>query len=484
MKIKPRQPDELDQTLLALLHSDLGVFTEWGFGALAGEGTPFVPNWHVDAIAWHLTLCALGKIQRLLITVPPRALKSHCASVCLPAWILGRDPKAKLMCVSYGDKPALEFATNTRTLMRLHDYHLAFPETVLVDSSLDMLRTSAGGYRMATSVTGAATGFGCGYLIVDDMTKASASSNERLKAIDMFQTTLLSRLNNKKSDVVIVVAQRTHIDDLPGYLIDRGGWMHLDLPAIAQTNSLIDIGQPRSFLRKRGEILHPEREDKATLDQIHKDIGDAAFAAQYLGRPGAPQGAAFRGKWFPRYAEPYSLGRYDHRVFVIDTAFTAATTSDHSVCSVFGVWGDNSDLLDVLRERVDFEDLVKNVHRMIDKYKPTHIFIETSANGHPLYQLLRKKYGRGIHAIVSHMSKEDRAARVIGYLQRGKIRIPQRAAWLSAWENEVLSFPSSMYDDQVDTLVYFASYAERGFRNKPAIEWFKRPAPGRLVAYS
>jgi predicted phage terminase large subunit-like protein len=97
--------------------------------------------------------------------------------------------------------------------------------------------------------------------------------------------------------------------------------------------------------------------------------------------------------------------------------------------------------------------------------------------------VLRKRFERGLHLITPQISKEDRAARVQPYLQQRKIRLPRKAPWLAAWEAEIFSFPSTMYDDQVDTLVYFASYAPKGFRIKASIEWFSRPPPGRLFSY-
>jgi hypothetical protein len=51
--------------------------------------TPYLPNWHIDAIAWHLQQVAAGELRRLIITLPPRHLKSLCASVALPAWLSG-----------------------------------------------------------------------------------------------------------------------------------------------------------------------------------------------------------------------------------------------------------------------------------------------------------------------------------------------------------------------------------------------------------
>src|SRR6516164_7837422 len=62
----------------------------------------FLPNWHIEVIAAKLEACRQGKIRRLIINVPPRHLKSICGSISLPAWILGHDPSAQILCVSYG----------------------------------------------------------------------------------------------------------------------------------------------------------------------------------------------------------------------------------------------------------------------------------------------------------------------------------------------------------------------------------------------
>jgi hypothetical protein len=46
-----------------------------------------------------------GKIRRLIINLPPRHLKSLMASIAFPAWCLGHDPSAQILCVSYGISP-------------------------------------------------------------------------------------------------------------------------------------------------------------------------------------------------------------------------------------------------------------------------------------------------------------------------------------------------------------------------------------------
>jgi hypothetical protein len=73
----------------------------------------------------------------------------------------------------------------------------------------------------------------------------------------------VSRLNDKEKGPVVVVMRRLHENDLAGYLIEHGSWHHLDLPAIAVDDSVIPAGHGKLITRRRGEVLHPERESKA-----------------------------------------------------------------------------------------------------------------------------------------------------------------------------------------------------------------------------
>jgi hypothetical protein len=91
----PRPPD--NATLLAaILGTDLYSFVQASFPIVSGGGR-FLPNWHVEAICHELSRVVKGETKRLVITVPPRSLKSICASVCLPAFILGHDPARRII---------------------------------------------------------------------------------------------------------------------------------------------------------------------------------------------------------------------------------------------------------------------------------------------------------------------------------------------------------------------------------------------------
>src|ERR1700761_7301222 len=129
---------------------------------------------YLEAMACQIEEVANGDCRRLLITIPPRHLKSVTASVAFPAWLLGRDPRLRLICASYGHELSRAHARNFRRVIGTRWYGNVFPETQgsIVKNSDSEVHTRQGGFRMALSVDGAFTGFGGDVLIVDDLMKA------------------------------------------------------------------------------------------------------------------------------------------------------------------------------------------------------------------------------------------------------------------------------------------------------------------------
>ena len=119
--IKDLSPHEYD----AILRSDLGYFAERCFYELNPQAA-FLPNWHIEVIAAKLAAVAQGKIQRLIINLPPRHLKSLIASIAFPAWCLGHDPSAQILCVSYAQDLADKLARDCRSIMMRPWYRRLF----------------------------------------------------------------------------------------------------------------------------------------------------------------------------------------------------------------------------------------------------------------------------------------------------------------------------------------------------------------------
>src|SRR6202035_4256090 len=130
--------------------------------------------------------------------------------------------------------------------------------------------TTNQGFRYSTSVGGTLTGRGGNLIIVDDPIKPedALSDAKRSSVNEWFDRTLYSRLDDKRNDVIILIMQRLHIDDLTGHVLGKEPWVHLNLPAIAETEQSIQIGPNRFHTQRPGELLHEARESKADLDRI------------------------------------------------------------------------------------------------------------------------------------------------------------------------------------------------------------------------
>src|SRR5262245_14092959 len=182
-------------------------------------------------------------------------------------------------------------------------YRALFPRMQPARDSGSELVTTDSGSRYATSVGGTLTGRGADLIIVDDPLKAEEAMSEpaRRRVIDWYAGTLVSRLNDKEHGPIVVVMQRLHENDLAGYLLGQGGWEHLDLPAIAFSDSVIPLGHGREMRRRAGDILHAQRESEEALDRIKAEIGSLMFSAQYQQQPIPLEGNLIRREWFRCY---------------------------------------------------------------------------------------------------------------------------------------------------------------------------------------
>jgi hypothetical protein len=232
-----------DIALQALLAHDLMAFTEFAFSVVR-PGIQFKPNWHLEAVTHKLAQVAKGEVRRLIITLPPRSLKSLCASVALPAWFLGHYPWERVVVVSYSDLLSRAHANDFRCLVNHPLYQATFTGMKLVRETDREIATSKRGKRISTSLDGTLTGLGGNLIIIDDPIKLGDAMSEtvRERVIEWYRSTLLSRGDDKTKTRIVVVMQRVHQDDLVGYLQEQGGFEVLNLPAIAQMSEVYGLG--------------------------------------------------------------------------------------------------------------------------------------------------------------------------------------------------------------------------------------------------
>jgi predicted phage terminase large subunit-like protein len=341
-------------------------------------------------------------------------------------------------------------------------YRRIFPGTQISsekNTNSEFFTTKRGG-RLATSIGGTLTGRGANLVIVDDPMKAEDANSEsaRRRAIDWFHSTLISRLNNKADDVIIVVMQRLYVDDLAGHLLEEGGWDVLQLEAIAETEQRIRVGINRTHMRRIGSALHPERESLPTLEKIKTSMGSSAFSAQYQQQPIPVEGNMIKRSWI-RYFEN-ALIRKPNDVWAIswDTAYSASQLADYSVGTVWLLQDDNCYLVDLVRGRYDFPQLRRAVINLSNRWPGSTTLIEDKGSGTSLIQELRQN-GRSIIAIKPDAGKVTRLFTVQPKFESGSVYFLKRAPWLGPLLDELLAFPNFRNDDQVDSISQALTWA-------------------------
>ena len=290
----------------ALLRQDFTTFVARCFHELNPQAE-LAMNWHLEVIAAKLTAVRQGKIRRLIINLPPRHLKSLMASIAFPAWCLGHDPSAQILCVSYAQDLADKLARDCRSIMLSPWYRQIFRTRLAAHrQAVQEFITTRHGYRLATSIGGVLTGRGADIIMIDGPLKPeeALSKVQRQACNQWFVHTLYSRLNDKRSGAIVIIMQRLHEDDLVGHVLAQEPWEVLSFPAIAEADEahqVETIWGPRCFRRRQGEALHPDREPLETLERIRRTIGEYNFASQCQQSPAPLGGGLVKSEWFKRY---------------------------------------------------------------------------------------------------------------------------------------------------------------------------------------
>ena len=464
--------DRLGDPVAAMNHvarNEFGFFLGKAFPWISG-GAPLEWNWHLGAIAHQLTRIEAGDTLRLLVTLPPRNLKSITISVAWVAWMLGRDPTRNFVCVSYSGELAGKLARDCTSIIQSYWYRAIFPGTIISSkrSAAHDFETTAGGGRMATSITGTLTGRGGDIIIIDDPIKPDEAQSDttRDNVNDWYRTTLASRLNNKRTGSIICVMQRLHQYDLAGMMIEDGGWTHLSFPAIAIEDSIIDLPRGHKYYRREGEVLHASRESITTLRQIKRDQGSIIFEAQYQQNPVPADGNMISANWL-RYVDP-ATGTPEHGQIIQswDTASKDGIHNDYSVCITAKRCGNDIHVIDVFRQKLTFPELKKAAIRLANQHRAHTLLIEDAASGQQLYQTLRAECPLGVPVPLKQKPEGDKKSRLAGVssmIEAGQLFLPKAAPWLAELQSELLAFPNARHDDQVDALSQLLGWVRRQY---------------------
>ena len=254
---------------------------------------------------------------------------------------------------------------------------------------------SKGGHRISISTGGKTTGEGGDILLFDDPHNARDvySDIKRQNVIDWYDNAARSRVNNQNTGRIVLIGQRTHDDDLFGYLlkkegtIEQGGvWTHLNMPNEFSTKRrcVTILPPPMGWNIKTGELEklkespkqreerleNPIFEDKRSKDgdllcpprlgtlltaELKQGMAKRDYEGQYNQNPATDDGLIIKRAWWKAWAYPEWHDKAGQRmpmpnctmiIQVYDTAFEEKEEADSSARTTWGIFEHEPETLD------------------------------------------------------------------------------------------------------------------------------------------
>ena len=455
----------------ALYQIKFDAFVCAAFVALS-PSLQFIPNWHINAICYAIEQMVRGERENfLVVNLPPRTLKSFILSVCLPAWLLGRNPGEHIVCASYSCGLADKFSRDCRDLMDTPFYKRVFPHTRLNPRKITEaeFETMQRGYRLATSVGATLTGRGGRVLVVDDPLKGD-DANSRVAldgANEWFRNTAINRLDSLTDRLIIVTMQRLHQNDLSGMLIKQG-WPSIVMPMIAQEPADILIGEDVFYHRPAGEALQPNRDSLDALQEQKSQIGSHIWAAQFDQNPTPPEGITVKAASLARYDFLPAERKFRRVVLSCDPAGKPGAHNNYTAIAICGFDTKQIYLLHVERGHWTVLEMRRRIEMLARDWNVDLVIIEDTSSGMGLIQILREDSSLLVKGLRPDADKEVRMSRHLGRFEADNILLPKEAPWLAEFETELLAFPNDRYDDQVDALLLFLDWFPKANRYDPS----------------
>ena len=482
-KIKRLPPDarkELMKTFLRLQEKKKESKINNNFMAFVKHVWPeFIEGRHHKIIAEKFNQIAEKKIKRLIINMPPRHTKSEFSSFLLPAWMIGRNPKLKIIQSTHTTELAVRFGRKAKTLMDSPEYKEIFETRLREDSqAAGKWETAQGGEYYAAGVGSAITGRGADLLIIDDPhSEQDALNADALeRAYEWYTSGPRQRL--QPGGTIVLVMTRWSTKDLTGTLLKNQKEAKSDQWEVVEFPAIMPSGEP----------VWPEFWKIDELEGVKASLSIGKWNAQWMQNPTSEEGSIIKREWWNVWDKGY-IPPLNHVIQSYDTAFLKKETADYSAITTWGVFypdadsGPNLILLDAVKERLEFPELRRKALEQYQYWKPETVVIESKASGLPLTYELRKM---GIPVINFTPSKgndkHSRVNAVAPLFESGQIWAPEEKFAEEVIE-ECAAFPYGDHDDLVDSMTQAVMrFRQGGFIDHPE-DFEDEPLPQQERSY-
>ena len=407
----------------------------------------FIEGSHHRHVAKKFNKLATGEIKRLIINMPPRHTKSEFASYLLPAWMVGRNPKLKIIQATHTGELAIRFGRKAKNLIDSQEYAKIFKTRLQEDSkAAGRWETAQGGEYFAAGVGGAITGRGADLLIIDDphSEQDAMSANSMENAYEWYTSGPRQRLQPGAS--IVLVMTRWSLKDLTGLLLKNQKEVKADQWEVVEFPAIMDDGSP----------VWPEYWKQDELEKVKATLPVGKWNAQWMQSPTSEEGAIIKREWWRKWKHDW-IPDLSHVIQSYDTAFLKKETADFSAITTWGVFYENEDapasliLLDMVKGRWEFPDLRRRALQQYKYWTPESVIIESKATGLPLTYELRQMDIPVVNFTPSRGNdKHARVNSVAPLFESGMIWAPDQKFAEEVIE-ECAAFPFGDNDDLVDS---------------------------------
>jgi predicted phage terminase large subunit-like protein len=443
----------------------------------------FIEGAHHRVIAQKFNDLANKKINRLIINMPPRHTKSEFASYLLPAWMVGRNPKLKIIQATHTGELAVRFGRKAKTLIDSEEYSKIFDTTLREDSqAAGRWETAQGGEYFAAGVGGAITGRGADLLIIDDphSEQDAMSANAFENAYEWYTSGPRQRL--QPGGQIVLVMTRWSKKDLTGILLDNQKKVKGDQWEIVEFPAIMDHGSKK-------EPVWPQYWKLSELESVKATLPVGKWNAQWMQEPTSEEGALIKREWWKKW-EHEDLPDVTYVIQSYDTAFLKKETADYSAISTWGIFypeeggKPNIILLDSLKDRFEFPELRREALEQYRYWKPDMVIVEQKASGTPLTHELRQM---DIPVMTFTPSRgNDKHVRVNScapLFEAGLIWAPEEQ-FAEEMIEECASFPYGDHDDLVDSMTMaIMRFRQGGFLPHPEDYEDEKTEPRKMEYY-
>ena len=411
----------------------------------------FIEGSHHRHIAEKFNKLATGELKRLIINMPPRHTKSEFASYLLPSWMVGRNPKLKIIQATHTGELAIKFGRKAKHLIDSEEYSKIFQTRLQEDSkAAGRGETALGGEYFAAGVGGAITGRGADLLIIDDPhSEQDAMSESALEgAYEWYTSGPRQRLQPGAS--IVLVMTRWSTKDLTAQLIKAQKEVKGDQWDVVEFPAILDHG-------KKSEPVWPQYWKLDELEKVKATIPVAKWNAQWMQAPTSEEGALIKREWWKVWKHDW-IPQLHYVIQSYDTAFLKKETADFSAITTWGLFYPNPDsplnliLLDAVKDRFEFPELRRKALEQYRYWDPEMVIVEAKASGLPLTYELRQM---DIPVVNFTPSKgNDKHVRVNScapVFESGMVWAPETKFAEEVIE-ECAAFPHGDNDDLVDSM--------------------------------